>query len=87
MLEQELAFFDARLPEWLEKHRDRVALVKGDALIGFYDTDEIAIVEGARRFGLQPFLVRRVREAPEPVQAPALVLGLLRADPQSIRQS
>jgi hypothetical protein len=79
MLDIELKFFCDHLPEWLEKHTDRVALVKGAELIGFFDDEQQAIATGARQFGLGPFLVRRVQTEEPPVSAPALTLGILRA--------
>jgi len=46
-----------------------------------FDTEEQAISEGARQFGLQPFLVRRVHSKEQEVSIPALTLGILRANP------
>jgi hypothetical protein len=80
MLNEELAFFDKNLPEWLEKHAGRVVLVKGHELVGFFDDEGQAIGEGARRFGLQSFLVRRIERVPEEVCIPALTLGILRGN-------
>lgn len=86
MLEQEIQFFTEHLAEWLERHSGKFVLVKGPELIGFFDTIEAALAAGARRFGLQPFLVRRVLETQETVNIPALALGILHADtPHSIR--
>jgi len=77
MLETELKFFYENLPQWLEKHADRVALVKGAELVGLFDNEEQAVATGARLFGLESFLVRRV-EAEEPsFDVPALTFGLL----------
>ncbi len=81
MLEQEIAFYNEKLPEWLQQHANRFVLVKGQELVGFYDTNEDALTEGARRFGLQSFLVRRVEPTQTDVRIPALTLGILRAYP------
>jgi hypothetical protein len=80
MLEEELGYFEKNLSAWLERHTGRVALVKGRELVGFFDDEEQAIAEGARRFGLQSFLVRRVERVPEAVCIPALTLGILRGN-------
>ena len=82
MLEAETRFFDDHLNEWMATHVGRVVVVKGECLVGFYDDEDKALAGGARRFGLQSFLVRRVaaRNANE-VSIPALTLGLLRANP------
>ncbi len=80
MLEQELRFFEEHRAEWLEDHRGALALVKGGELLGFFDSQADALSEGARLFGLDHFLVRAV-EADERVEsAPALTLGILRAN-------
>lgn len=81
MLEQERAFYDQHLPEWLEQCPGRVALIKGQQLIGFFDVETDALREGARRFGLESFLVRRVEPAQQEVVIPALTLGLINANP------
>ena len=80
MLDDEVAFFNANRADWVEKYKDRVALVKGSELIGIFDNEEAALREGARRYGLQSFLVRRVTAQDTPVNVPALAFGLIRAD-------
>jgi hypothetical protein len=82
MLEEEVAFFNENRAEWLAKQQNRVALVKGRELIGMFDTEEQAIMEGARRFGMKPFLVKRVLPTDSEFTAPALALGILGANPQ-----
>ncbi len=80
MLEHERAYFDAHLSEWLQHYPQRFVLVKGEELIGTFDTQDDALREGARRFGLAPFLIRRVEMQRPVAEIPALTLGLLRAD-------
>ncbi len=80
MLEQERAYFDENLTEWLTHYANRFVLIKESELIGTYDTNEDALREGARLFGRQSFLVRRVEQAPPAISIPALSLGVLRAD-------
>jgi hypothetical protein len=79
MLETERAYFDAHRSEWLQSHHGQFALIKGEKLIGMYDSDEDALSEGARLFGMQPFLVRRIQEREQEVCIPALALGILHA--------
>jgi len=81
MLDAERHYFDANFDELRSKYLGRVVLIKGDALVGAFDSEDAAIAEGARRFGLSSFMVRRVEEAISEVSIPALALGLLRADP------
>ena len=80
MLENQSKFFDEHKAEWLEKHRDRVVLIKGRELVGFFDNERDAVVEGARRFGLQSFMAKRVQESEEEVFIPALAMGILGGD-------
>lgn len=80
MLDEELQFFNEHKGQWLKTHKDRVALVKGRELIGWYDNENQAVVAGARRFGLQSFLAKRVEELEQEITAPALALGILSAD-------
>ena len=77
MLEQERQFYSENLDKWLTQHAGKFVLVKGEELLGAYETYEDALAEGARRFGLQSFLVRRVGDVEQEVNIPALTLGLL----------
>ncbi|HEX5503908.1 MAG TPA: hypothetical protein VFW96_14885 [Thermomicrobiales bacterium] len=80
MLEQERAFYDEHLADWLTRYPGRFVLIKGREFCGAFDTLEDALAEGARRFGLASFLARRVEPAQAEAWAPALTLGLLHAD-------
>ena len=80
VLSEERDFFDRSLPEWLGKFPGKVALVKGQELIGVFDSEQNALAEGARRFQLQPFLIRRVQDVPADIRIPALTLGILRGN-------
>jgi len=47
-------------------HEGRVVLIKGDQIVGFFDSEEDAEIAGYRQFLMSPFLIHRVREH-EPV--------------------
>ncbi len=81
MLETELNFYQKQRADWLKRFPGKFVLVKDAQLIGTFDTYEAALVEGARRFKLESFLVRAVNQAERQVSIPALVLGLLNANP------
>ncbi len=81
MLEEERAFYDEYLSEWLSRYPATFVLVRGRELVGVFPAHEAALAEGACRFGLTPFLVRQVLEHQVEAQAPALTLGLLHANP------
>jgi hypothetical protein len=88
VLDAERKFYDARLPELLEHHDGKFVLIKGEALAGVFDTMNEALREGARRFGLEAFLARRVQKTSADVSFPAYTLGLLHArPPHSVRSS
>lgn len=80
MLNKEREYYSENLSLWLARYPGKFVLVKERELIGAFDTMDEALAEGARRFGLASFLVRRVQQAPEEVVVPALTLGLLRAN-------
>ncbi len=80
MLDTERQFYAENLAKWLSQYPGKFVLVNGQELIGTFDTAEDALTEGARRFGLKPFLVRRVQEQQEEISVPALTLGILRAN-------
>ena len=49
-----------------EGHEGRHVLLKGDEIVGFWDTHDAAITVGYHRFPGQPFLVHKIQER-EPV--------------------
>jgi hypothetical protein len=82
LLERECAFYSAHEAEWATVHPGRFVVVKGDRLLGAFDSMEEALAAGAASFGLDSFLVRRLGLKQDEVNIPALTLGLLRADSQ-----
>lgn len=81
-LEVERDFYAAHEAEWMVLHPGRFVVVKGERLLGAFDSMAEALAAGAAAFGTQSFLVRRLGEKPAEVHIPALTLGLLRANPQ-----
>ena len=53
-------------------------VIKGEDVLGFFDSLDEALSAGGARFGLSSFLVRRAGEQQETIDIPALTLGLLR---------
>jgi len=83
MLEQELKLYEqmkAALPV------GQFVLIRGDELIGIYETESQALSEGARRFGRESFLLRRVGNEEPVFTNPALSLGILRASRQFLER-
>lgn len=81
MLETERQFLEKIRPTLASLCPGTIVLIKGEELIGTYNTMQEALIEGARRFGLAPFLARRADEPTTEISIPALTLGLLRAPP------
>jgi hypothetical protein len=77
MLEKETEFFDAHRMEWVKTAEGKHALIKDDRLIGFFDSDEAAYKEGARLFGIEPFLIKDVLPQDPILNIPALTYGLI----------
>lgn len=67
LLERERAFYAAHEVEWAAAHRGRFVVVKGDRLLGTFDSIEQALAAGAASVGLDSFLVRRLGERQEEV--------------------
>ena len=77
MLTKEIKYFEANLKRWLTEKKGLFVLIKGEELIGTFNTFEAALAEGAQRYGLESFLIRPVQESPEEIHIPALTLGIL----------
>ena len=58
-LEKELAAYKSKLPELLPQE-GKFALVHDDAVAGIWDTYEDALKIGYEKYGLKPFLVKRI---------------------------
>lgn len=75
-LETELEYFNKHRTELLASDAARFALVKGDALIGVFDTETAAIRHGYQTFGNVPFLVKQITEADIPLTFTSFNLGV-----------
>lgn len=81
MLDKERKFYKKKHPQLVKTSLGKFVVIKGDEIIGIFNTVEEALGEGARRFGLQSFLVREIRhEIETTVNIPALTLGILSAN-------
>ena len=83
VLATEKAYLKEHQEELAEKYRDRQYLViRGETVLGAYETYDQGVDEAVENFGKGPFLVRSVYhpEDPEPISIPALSLGILFGD-------
>ena len=65
-LNREQAVYETNLPRWLEDHRNAHILIKGDEVVGFYETRDEVLATGYARFGVVPILVKQVQDS-EPI--------------------
>ena len=80
MLDRERQYYGVHVQEWTLEHAEQFVVIKNEDVLGCFGTIDEALAAGAARFGLTPFLVRRVGDSEQTVKVPALVLGLLRAN-------
>jgi hypothetical protein len=59
-LDHETALFDKNVEKWRNTHLGHFVLIRGDEIVGFYQSLEKAFTVGTGRFGLEPFLVRQI---------------------------
>lgn len=78
-LETELSYFTKIKEDLLKNHPGKFALIKGEELVGVFDTPANAYDEGVKKFGREPFMVKRVSETEEVYRNQALALGLMNA--------
>jgi hypothetical protein len=78
-LDQELAQYEKMKADLLKNHEGKFALIKADQFIGAFDTPDNAYAEGIKRYGREPFLVKRITENEEVYRNQALCLGLMHA--------
>lgn len=80
MFEKELQYYKTRKEELLKRHANKYLVIKGDRLLGVYDTDIDAYKAGLKEFGNVAFLIKKVTKEEEVIRFPALVLGVVNAD-------
>jgi hypothetical protein len=75
-LETEICYFNEHRSELLKEAAGRFALVKGEVLVGTFDSETEAIGHGYRTLGNVPFLVKQVTEADIPLSFTSFNLGV-----------
>jgi hypothetical protein len=66
-LETELAAYRRELPTFLREHEGEFVLIKGEEIAGFWHTENQAFTSGRLRFGVTPFLVRKIQKEQAPL--------------------
>jgi len=80
MLEEETKYYNQHREEILSKFEWKYVLIKGSELIGTFNDAQEAYVEGLRRFGNVPFLIKQVLREERVQLIPALSLGIILAN-------
>lgn len=73
--ERELNFFERERMRLLDRAQGKFALIKGEDLVGIFDTEMEAVRAGYKRFGNEPFLAKHIVEADIPLNFTAFNLG------------
>ena len=75
-LARELATFESNRAKLLGEGAGRFVLIKGDDVIGLFDTQADALSAGFAQFGNAPFFVRQITAADVPLNFVTVGLGL-----------
>ena len=74
-LQEEIAFYEENLDEWLEHYYGLIVLVKGRKLINVFKNQEDALLSAAKQFGIGPYLIRQVLKEQPIISIPTVFLG------------
>jgi hypothetical protein len=75
-LDAELQYFNDHRAELFEKAPLKFALIKGESLIGVFESEAAAIRYGYKTLGNVPFLVQQLTEADIPLIFTSFNLGV-----------
>ena len=75
-LEAELHYFYEHRAEFLERAPGKFVLIKGDSLVGTFESEASAIRHGYQTLGNVPFLVKQVTEVDIPLTFTSFNLGV-----------
>ena len=60
ILTKETEVFNVHLDEWRNTQMGKFVLIKGEQVVGFYDSLTDAFSEGSKRYGLEDFFVKQI---------------------------
>lgn len=75
-LEQELRTYEEHRDELLGSAKGQFVLIKGDRLVGTFDTANDALKRGYEEFGNAPFLVKQIVEVELPMNFTSFQINL-----------
>jgi hypothetical protein len=59
-LAQELQLFQKHVQEWREQHLGQFVLIKGNEIVGFYQSLDEAFRAGSGKYGLDEFFIHQI---------------------------
>ena len=62
ILAEELKTYAEKKEELVRQHNGKYVLIKGNGIVGIFDSKEDATIIGIQKFGNTPFLVRKIEE-------------------------
>lgn len=78
---KELATYEKKKEELLNKYEGKVVVIKGDEIIGIYDNETEALKAVLEKYGYIPVLIKRIVREERPEHLPSYTYGLLTATP------
>jgi len=76
-LREEYIYYQQHKESFLTEHPGTFVLIKGDEVVGFFDSEQAAYKVGLGRYGNEPFFIKRVEPEEGVIEHPALTLGIL----------
>ncbi len=76
-LKEEHRFFMSKKWDWMGRYEGKYLLIKGRELIDYFTTFADAYKAGVRRFGHEPFFIKKLVRFEHTESIPALELGLI----------
>jgi hypothetical protein len=80
MLDQEIAYYQAHLDQWLKDYPGKYVSIKGEEVVGFFNSRDEALTETVNRYGIGSYLIRQIGEGSISYINTAFELGILHAD-------
>jgi hypothetical protein len=66
-LDQEMKTYEANKDDLLARAKGKFVLIKGDKILGIFESQVDAVNQGYKELGLVPFLVKEVQELETPI--------------------
>ena len=76
LLDQELSTYQVQKKNLIGKARGKFVLIKGEEVVGIFDTRLDAVRQGYKQFGNAPFLTKEIVEVEIPLNFTSNLIGL-----------